>query len=259
LLTIYLHRRAAQLEKLENKIEHLVNALSTSQAFNGNGSQTSPSESDHSNARRPSEVVDSLCDPQFSETNLPRATPAAAPSLTTAAAPGSSDPTLPPAGNVHPGDLDPFGVAMDHAEILLDRFRRLMAPTMPFVVITPETTATSLHAQKPFLLHAIVTVTYFHDLPVQQRMVKQLMRDLSERLLMNSEKSIGLLQGLLVRAMPVFKHTMMTLADCCKGLRCLVSSAHLLGPAGHEPSPSCHRANDRVGHRSDTGEQGSGF
>ncbi|KAK5135788.1 hypothetical protein LTR08_004614 [Meristemomyces frigidus] len=73
-----------------------------------------------------------------------------------------------------------------------------MAPGLPFVALPPQTTARHLYQHKPFLLHAIVTVTYFHDLPKQQGMVKQLMRDLSERVLMNNEKNIGILQGILV-------------------------------------------------------------
>jgi len=87
---------------------------------------------------------------------------------------------------------------MSEAEILLDRFRRLMAPACPFVIVPSEITAQQLYEQKPLLLHAIVTVTYFHDLAKQQSMVKQLMRDVSERILINNEKNIGILQALLV-------------------------------------------------------------
>lgn len=73
-----------------------------------------------------------------------------------------------------------------------------MAPGLPFVVVPDEVTAQQLYEQKPFLLHAITTVTYFHDLPQQQMMVKHLMRDVSERVLMNNEKNVGILQGILV-------------------------------------------------------------
>jgi len=87
---------------------------------------------------------------------------------------------------------------MSEAEILLDRYRRLMAPACPFVVVPPGVSAQQLYGQKPLLLHAIVTVAYFHDLPKQQVMVKELMKDISKRILINSEKNIGILQGLLV-------------------------------------------------------------
>ena len=73
-----------------------------------------------------------------------------------------------------------------------------MAHGNPFVVVPANTTAQQLYAQKPVLLHSIVVVAYFHDLPRQQVLVKQLMRNISERVLMNNEKSIEILQGILV-------------------------------------------------------------
>ncbi|KAK3075051.1 hypothetical protein LTR53_002022, partial [Teratosphaeriaceae sp. CCFEE 6253] len=93
--------------------------------------------------------------------------------------------------------IDSLGVVMDEAEILLDRFRRLMAPSLPFVLIEPELSASDLYRESPFLLHAVVTVTYFHDLSKQQTLVKHLMRDVSERILLNNEKNLGILKGLL--------------------------------------------------------------
>lgn len=87
---------------------------------------------------------------------------------------------------------------MSEAEILLDRFVRLMAPTFPFVVLPLHTTARQLLTINPLLLHAIVTVTYFHDFPKQQIMLKQLMRHISERILINGEKSLDILQGILI-------------------------------------------------------------
>lgn len=95
-------------------------------------------------------------------------------------------------------DYPTLGVTMDEAEVLLDRWRRLMAYAIPFVVIPSDVTARWLYSTKPLLLHAIVTVTYFHNLSKQQLMVRQLMRDISERILINNEKNIGILQGLLV-------------------------------------------------------------
>lgn len=95
-------------------------------------------------------------------------------------------------------DYPTLGVTMDEAEVLLDRWRRLMAHAIPFVIIPSDVTARWLYSTKPLLLHAIVTVTYFHNLSKQQLMVRQLMRDISERILINNEKNIGILQGLLV-------------------------------------------------------------
>ncbi|KXL43285.1 hypothetical protein M433DRAFT_326566 [Acidomyces richmondensis BFW] len=102
------------------------------------------------------------------------------------------------AGSSDFDDFQSLGVTMDEAEVLLDRWRRLMAHAIPFVIIPSDITARRLYSVKPLLLHAIVTVTYFHNLRKQQLMVRQLMRDISERILINNEKNVGILQGLLV-------------------------------------------------------------
>jgi hypothetical protein len=86
------------------------------------------------------------------------------------------------------------------SELLLDRYKRLMAPNMPFVVLPPDISASDLARTEPFLLSAIQVIAYFHDTCKQQVMATKLMREVCERLLMNGEKSVGLLQGLLVFA-----------------------------------------------------------
>lgn len=73
-----------------------------------------------------------------------------------------------------------------------------MAPTMPFVVIPDIMDAWELAHTKPFLMQVIATVAYFHDLPKQQFMVKDLMRQISEKLIMRNEKSLETLQGILI-------------------------------------------------------------
>lgn len=89
-------------------------------------------------------------------------------------------------------------ISLDEAQVLFDRYRRLMAEGMPFLVIPAEKTAWHVAEETPFLMQAIATVTMFHDLPRQQAMAKQLMRQISEKLLINGERSLELLQGILV-------------------------------------------------------------
>lgn len=89
-------------------------------------------------------------------------------------------------------------MSLSDASILFYRYMRLMAPSMPFVVIPDGTDPWELAEQKPFLMQVITTVAYFHDLPKQQVMVKDLMRKISEKLLMRNEKSLEVLQGILV-------------------------------------------------------------
>ena len=85
-----------------------------------------------------------------------------------------------------------------NTDILFDRYQRLMAHHMPFVVFPTGTDVSNLTKNKPFLLQAIKTAAFFHDTAAQQIMVKDLIREISERVLINGEKSLDLLQGMLV-------------------------------------------------------------
>ncbi|KAH9810748.1 hypothetical protein Tdes44962_MAKER05979 [Teratosphaeria destructans] len=197
--------RAAQLEQLENKIEHLVNALSASQNSN---SQPSPpsSVSDNGPSQRSTsqqEVIDSLCiglpesrDDCSILSNVRHSVTSA--TLHTSSPHNSLQVSRPGLPTISSNDYDQLGVGMHEAELLLARWRRLMAPMFPFVVVPEGVTARQLKNSKPLLLHTIVTVAYFHDLTKQQVMVKQLTRNVSERILINNEKNLGILQSLLV-------------------------------------------------------------
>jgi hypothetical protein len=58
--------------------------------------------------------------------------------------------------------------------------------------------AWELAHRKPFLMQVIATVAFFHDLPKQQVMVKDLMRQISEKMILRNDKSLELLQGILI-------------------------------------------------------------
>ncbi|USW47276.1 hypothetical protein Slin15195_G005950 [Septoria linicola] len=73
-----------------------------------------------------------------------------------------------------------------------------MSGGMPFVVLSPSLTAHEMFSTKPALLRAITTVAMFHDLPRQQTQVRELIRDLSDRIMMKGEKSIDVLQAIIV-------------------------------------------------------------
>jgi hypothetical protein len=93
---------------------------------------------------------------------------------------------------------DATALSMQETEALFDRYQRLMAPYMPFVVIPTGITASCLAKTKPLLLQAITTVASFHNTALQQIVVKNLMRQISERMLIDCEKSLDLLQFFLV-------------------------------------------------------------
>ncbi|KAI7491017.1 hypothetical protein KC351_g219 [Hortaea werneckii] len=208
--------RAAQLEKLENKIEHLVHTLSHQQGLphhlhSTNTQFPSPVQSKNGGNEKDlridqtSNMINAVC------CDIPGdgiATPSthtltgSSPSYTAMSAPLQHsqpiDNNQAPLLDCTAQQYQSIGTSLMQAEILLDRYRRLLAPEMPFVVIPSHMTAQHLYTDKPLLLRAIVTVTYFHNLPGQRRMVKMMMRDVSERVLLNNEKNIGIIQAILV-------------------------------------------------------------
>lgn len=89
-------------------------------------------------------------------------------------------------------------MTLSEAETLLDRYRRLMSSAMPFVPIASSSTAQDLYKVKPVLLRTLTTVALVHDLPRQQYLVQELLRDISERIMMKGEKSVDLLQAIII-------------------------------------------------------------
>ncbi|KXT04658.1 hypothetical protein AC578_2120 [Pseudocercospora eumusae] len=188
--------RAAQLEKLESKIEHLVHALASTpqvaRATNEYGqpsppiSQVSTSQSfaTDKGISRQSEVLNAMCHEE--------------PLQDTTETPGGSRKVASPATLALNSEARSTAVTLNEAEVLLDRFRRLMSPGLPYVVLPEGVKARELYKVKPVLLRAITTVAMFHDLSRQQILVRELIRDVSERIMINGEKSIDLLQAIMV-------------------------------------------------------------
>ncbi len=195
--------RAAQLEKLENKIEHLVNALANNQTQRGYSidlGQASPDSqaSERSNSRpRTTDVLNTLCDGLDDTNNDPPISVPTMSSDTKSTYTTSPTQLVSPDAALPPPDCRSLGVSLLEAEILFDRYRRLMANNMPFVKV-PYCTTHQMYTDRPVLLQSIVTVTYFHEYPTQQNMVKRLIRNITERVFIDGEKSLDILQAVLV-------------------------------------------------------------
>ncbi|CAI9632472.1 unnamed protein product [Alternaria burnsii] len=177
--------RSAQLQNLETKLADIAQALAIKQA---------QEVSAGSNSRSPiSQQMDAL----YQESDDTYPTPLViTPSITRSNdfLASAHDPTL---ETVNPEHVS-TGMNATHTDVLLDRYQRLMAPHMPFVVIPSGINASSLASSKPFLSKAIETIAFFHDTVTQKHMVKDLMQQVSERMLIKGEKSLDLLQGMLV-------------------------------------------------------------
>ena len=73
-----------------------------------------------------------------------------------------------------------------------------MAPQFAYVVIPPGTTSEDLRRDRPMLWGAIVTAASYHD-PLRQEVLGwKMMEEFSERLLVKAEKSLDILQALIV-------------------------------------------------------------
>lgn len=212
--------RAAQLENLEHKIEHLVNALANSQAQKGYADPrpTSPPTvplHDRERDRIGQNIVNSLCiEPQLPDP--PNSGPTLSPNTSTCFPSTASELTTPAAL------VSPL-LSATETEMLLNRYRTLMAGNMPFVVLPPSNAELE---SKPVLLQAVLTVAvsplyldsvkrnslthpfpqHFHDYPKQHVLVKQLIRDISERTLINGEKSLDIVQAILVLVAWFYSH-----------------------------------------------------
>lgn len=68
----------------------------------------------------------------------------------------------------------------------------------PYVVIPPQDSSASIRENKPFLFRTCVAVASHVDPPVQRQLGDELFRYIGDRMLLKAEKSLDLLQGLLV-------------------------------------------------------------
>ncbi|KAE8441496.1 hypothetical protein EG329_004884 [Mollisiaceae sp. DMI_Dod_QoI] len=98
--------------------------------------------------------------------------------------------------------LLPLGLAYQPAVLdpdeLLSFFRNQLTELFPFVVIPQRTTARELRQQKPFFLDSILLVASKQRVASQREAGDKLLTYLSEHLILRGEKSLDLLQGLLV-------------------------------------------------------------
>lgn len=88
----------------------------------------------------------------------------------------------------------------DTDEALLNVYRTELQRVHPFVIVPAHISAAALKATRPFLMSAIRMVASHRNLRSMQAQMYQLMRHLSDHLLIRSEKSLDLLLGIIVIA-----------------------------------------------------------
>ncbi|CCX31467.1 hypothetical protein FPQ18DRAFT_340918 [Pyronema domesticum] len=90
-------------------------------------------------------------------------------------------------------------LSMEMAATLFSFYKQNMAPHFPAVVFPPETTAAELRKSKPTLFLAILTAASGKSHPdLRKALQNETVKALAERIMVNSEKSLELVQALLV-------------------------------------------------------------
>jgi hypothetical protein len=94
--------------------------------------------------------------------------------------------------------IDRGFVSLHDAKALLEVFRNSFCPHFPFVVLGANATVESLRRESPFLLLSIMAVTMSSDSPLQRCLGYEIKKIITARMILRCEKSMDLLQGLLV-------------------------------------------------------------
>ncbi|KAH9206531.1 hypothetical protein DL95DRAFT_469557 [Leptodontidium sp. 2 PMI_412] len=84
------------------------------------------------------------------------------------------------------------------ASFLLLEYRTQQASQLPFVVIPTDATSENLRRERPMLWKAVMTAASYHNALRQEALGWKLMEEFASRILLRAEKSLDLLQALLV-------------------------------------------------------------
>ncbi|KAH8689328.1 hypothetical protein BGW36DRAFT_70139 [Talaromyces proteolyticus] len=89
-------------------------------------------------------------------------------------------------------------VPVESDETLLSIYRNQLSSSLPFVIIPASTTPRQLQATRPFLMKVIRMVASVRHLRLVRGQNRAVMEHISNAILMRSERSLDLLQGILV-------------------------------------------------------------
>ena len=106
----------------------------------------------------------------------------------------SAGPTCTCMATVGMEDLCP----VESDETLLSIYRNQLSSPMPFVIIPAGTTSGQLQATRPFLMKVIRMVASVRHLRLVRGLSRAVMEYISDAMLMKSERSLDLLQGILI-------------------------------------------------------------
>ncbi|KAF3053952.1 Pyridoxine 4-dehydrogenase [Didymella keratinophila] len=174
-------RKTQQLQKLEQKLESLADALAPKHGQKNEDTLEKPTQLPITGAFSVEEMSLDL------DTQDLRATPKI-----------MLGSTLTPSQYTMSNVIVSFtNLSRCEIENLLDRYKTLMAPHMPFVLEQAfPTTASS--STSPVVSKALVAVAHFHDTPTQKILAEELVQHITSKIFTNAEKSLEILQALLI-------------------------------------------------------------
>ncbi|OAA62850.1 hypothetical protein SPI_04390 [Niveomyces insectorum RCEF 264] len=188
--------RTAQLEERLNGLVDLLRASGELPTLSPQGGTASPGTAPSVEGR----PEPSVTSPRPSPADTGRAS-SAVPGAPPAPIPSTYNSLAPPTCICHPIEPNP-ALVVESDDELVAKFRTHMLPVLPIVVLPPPTaeatTAAQLAADRPFLLLAIRTAASSDNYQSMQHLMYQLVSHVADYMLMRAQRSLDLLQGLLV-------------------------------------------------------------
>jgi hypothetical protein len=106
-----------------------------------------------------------------------------------------------PGANEYSDMVDRGIITMEQATQFFRRYTDIMAPHLPGVVFPAGTTAAEVRKQKPVLFLSLMAASSSEVPSVQKILVKELMQVIADKVIIIGEKSIELIQAMLVAVM----------------------------------------------------------
>ncbi len=118
----------------------------------------------------------------------------------TAESPGPRElPLALPTPPVEQIDIFPsFQLSLGEAEDVLQIYKESCSPLFPYVPVPQMTSANDLFAEKPFLFRTIMSVTAPQSVTTQKKAAVWFREYIAEHMVVNQERSLELLQAILV-------------------------------------------------------------
>jgi hypothetical protein len=92
----------------------------------------------------------------------------------------------------------PDGISMAEMECLVNDYRRMACRNFPYVIISENCSTASLIDEHPMLAQAVLVTTTWRAPLRQSKFKKTFLADVSERYFVRTERSLDLLQALIV-------------------------------------------------------------